>query len=566
MPLQRVKTILRINNLRTNKTVHFSSIKTLFFYFLFIELVSVLAIQGLGYNCFWDDEAETAIIAKNLITMGHLTGWDGRHLCTNRNGNLLDANLRPHHPFAMYLATAASFRMFGCTTRAGRLPFVIFGLMALFLLFQMLRSAYPSLSVFTHYSVALTALSTSYLLYIRQCRYYALCIFFAMLALAFYRHCLKKPRWVMFAGLGASLTALFFSHYLVMICFAASLLVCHLVFHARQWGKKEYASAALWCALLLLPAVGFSIANKVWIRPDAYTGSLAPLQLLARLCLYFRDFDAFGVLPGIVALTGTACAVRLRKKYLEARIFLEFGLFIAAYITIVSIASPQFVKGEWFQNLADMRYMVVLIPLGAVCTGALLSMIHVKTKPLAFLLFCSITCTNVFSLYWTVSKIRLLLPSYVYEITHDYLTPYEAVINFLDKNPRFMNDTIVCIPEYCQEPIQFYLGDKLRMGGLLDENTTLPSAKVRALPAPLFKDAYFPTLIIAFGWWQAQAEAVRYFVRGKYNYVGGPEMSLPVFAVDVTRPELPVHSFSCIRNISPEKALYFFRRIDAPAH
>jgi hypothetical protein len=565
MSIHRANIVSRLKNHLTSENLNFASLKRLFFYVFFIELVALFAFQGLKYNCFWDDEAETAIVAKNLATSGHLSGWDGRHLCAFRNGSILDENFHPRNPIGMYLATAASFRLFGCSTTAGRFPFVVAGLGALFILFWILRTEYPTLPVLARYSVALTGLSTSYLLYIRQCRYYALCIFFALLALALYRASLRKPTWAIFAGLGASLAAFFFSHYLIMICFTVSLLAVHFVFHTRQWGKKDFFRAALACGLVALPIVWFSVLKQVWIRPDMARDAGVPMQILTRLYLNFRDFDAFGVLPGILAIGAVVWAVRYGKKYLEMKPFLEFGLFIAAYMVVLAILSPQLVKVGRFDNLADLRYMVVLIPLGAVCAGALLSIIHNKTKLAAFLLFCTITCTNVLCLRLINPHLRLLLPAYVYEITHDYQTPYEVVTDLLSSNPRFMKDTIVCIPEFSQLPIQFYCGDFLRIGGLLDKNTSLPVSKVRALPAPLFQEDYYPTLIIAFGLTSELKEKLSYFSRGKHKYIGGSRLSLPVHSTDMTRPELPWHSFTRIKNVREQDGLYFFRRIITPA-
>jgi hypothetical protein len=264
-------------------------------------------------------------------------------------------------------------------------------------------------------------------------------------------------------------------------------------------------------------------------------------------------------------LGGIAYAVRNGKKHAETRPFLEFGLFIAVYIIVLSILSPQPVKWAQFEKLADIRYMVALIPLGAICTGAVLSVIHKKMKLLAFFLFCIITCTNLLCLRFINPQPRLLLPAYAYEITHNYKTSYDVVIDFLSEHMSFTNDTIVCTPEYCQLPIQFYCGDFLRIGGLLDEKTSLPISKVRALPAPLFQDSYFPTWIIAFGWSNAMMEKVSYFSRGKYKYVGGPPMRLPVFSDDMTRPELPWHKFTKTDNVSVENEIHFFRRVTLPA-
>ena len=94
-------------------------------------LIAYLAIVRLANTPFWDDEAQVAVVAKNFLATGHLSGWDGRNLLAYCNGALLDDKLRSINPPLDYLVTAASFRLFGTNTWAGRFPFVVAGLAAL---------------------------------------------------------------------------------------------------------------------------------------------------------------------------------------------------------------------------------------------------------------------------------------------------------------------------------------------------------------------------------------------------------------------------------------------------
>ena len=45
-----------------------------------VLVCGALAAVGLGDDAFWDDEANTAIFARNLLATGELSGWDGTNL------------------------------------------------------------------------------------------------------------------------------------------------------------------------------------------------------------------------------------------------------------------------------------------------------------------------------------------------------------------------------------------------------------------------------------------------------------------------------------------------------
>ena len=106
-----------------------------------------LSLARLDNTYFWDDEAQTGIIARNLLSTGRLTGWDGRNLLAIRNGATLDKNLRSSYPPLPFLVTATSFVAFGPSTWAGRLPFVIAGLTGLSIFAFVLRYDFGTMVV-----------------------------------------------------------------------------------------------------------------------------------------------------------------------------------------------------------------------------------------------------------------------------------------------------------------------------------------------------------------------------------------------------------------------------------
>ena len=92
----------------------------------------LLGAWGLTNHAFWDDEAGTALFARNLLATGELTAWDGVNLIGYRQGMQLDENLQnPYAPPLQYYIAAAGFILFGETTFGGRILFLIAGILTL---------------------------------------------------------------------------------------------------------------------------------------------------------------------------------------------------------------------------------------------------------------------------------------------------------------------------------------------------------------------------------------------------------------------------------------------------
>ena len=146
-----------------------------------------LTLTGLDNAYFWDDEARTAIVAKNFLTTGQFTMWDGRNLLAYRGGSGLEPGLRVLHMPFQQLVTALSFRLFGVSTWAGRFPFALAGLSSLLVFVLILREDFGTESWLWVYALGTLALSVNFMLPVRQCRYYALSLLFSSITYYAYR-------------------------------------------------------------------------------------------------------------------------------------------------------------------------------------------------------------------------------------------------------------------------------------------------------------------------------------------------------------------------------------------
>jgi len=92
---------------------------------------AVLAFMGLGNHAFWDDEANTALFARNLLDHGALTAWDGTNVAASARGAELDERLvNVLHAAACSNTGGAAWR-YRLDTVGGRVVFVLMGLAAL---------------------------------------------------------------------------------------------------------------------------------------------------------------------------------------------------------------------------------------------------------------------------------------------------------------------------------------------------------------------------------------------------------------------------------------------------
>jgi 4-amino-4-deoxy-L-arabinose transferase-like glycosyltransferase len=171
-------------------------------------LIAWLALAALDQTPLWDDEAQVGIFARNLLETGHLSAWDGRNFYGYRNGSILyPTTLDINQPPLMFWVAAGSFAVLGDTTWAARLPFALFGLLALGLFAAEARRAFPG-GVWVYASASM-GLSVTFLLNIRQCRYYAAALLFIVLVHRAHRACLRRGRWGDFALLALAATLLF---------------------------------------------------------------------------------------------------------------------------------------------------------------------------------------------------------------------------------------------------------------------------------------------------------------------------------------------------------------------
>jgi 4-amino-4-deoxy-L-arabinose transferase-like glycosyltransferase len=197
-----------------------------------LVLITVIAVAallcgiGIGKNPFWDDEAETALVARGIVEYGSRSAWTGENVVAFRGGFDLDDHLvQVSVPPLQYYLTAASFLVFGEGTVSGRFPFLLAGILTLWLVHRW-TATYLGPDFPSWLPSLLLALNVPFLLFIAQCRYYALVMMFTAALLWGWaeigRH--ARPALICVGG-GAAIVGLFEANYMDAAALAVACAV-----------------------------------------------------------------------------------------------------------------------------------------------------------------------------------------------------------------------------------------------------------------------------------------------------------------------------------------------------
>ena len=340
-----------------------------------IGVVSVIiVIPQLGDIYLWMDEAETAVLGKNILTYGYPRMYDGRNLMSYypplHNEDYVEVVL----PWLQYYVSAASFGLLGIDTFTARLPFALLGIASLIFFPFLVRRLTQDRWVFIVAPLLLTGW-IPFLLYFRQCRYYGLVIFCTLWVLWAYLCLGEKRKWATVHLVIASIL-LFHSHYVVCAGTLIGLGMHWLVLYRDRISIQTIAKAT---TIFLLFTVPWILYTEFWTH-DYTWFSIRKLfvftgTLTAKL---FHDFappllvSAFAFL-----LIDKRCkfwfATCLAGGISMAGVILNLTGFpiITACLVLASIA-----KGILFLLKTPVHrelHIIWLVPAGVILTLSLLS-------------------------------------------------------------------------------------------------------------------------------------------------------------------------------------------------
>src|SRR5262249_2354985 len=132
-----------------------------------LALGAVLIFWNLGERYLWQDEAETALLAKSILLTGLPTACDGKNVISQE----LSREFGPDYlwrwsPWLQFYLAAGSFALFGPNTLSARLPFAVLGLLAIPLTYWLARRFLGCVNI-ARLSSLILATSVPFLLHTR---------------------------------------------------------------------------------------------------------------------------------------------------------------------------------------------------------------------------------------------------------------------------------------------------------------------------------------------------------------------------------------------------------------
>lgn len=358
---------------------------------------ALLLLWRLDVPLLWQDEAETANVARGLLRSGYPTplldepAEDGRgHLVTQQAGrDALRIGGRlvwSWHPWPQHYLAAAGLALFGHGTWQARLPFALVALASV-PLFYLWRLRSGDGFAFATVATGIFAASPTFVLFARQCRYYPL-LFLGGLGAVWSYGRLARSGWRAAAGLGLALALVFYANPLTGVALAAGF-AAHGAWRCR---RRELGLAPLFGALAL-----FTLLAVPWLALVALSDVRPPaLGAGERVGLLVSQVwrIQYALLPLVLwpALAWTAWRDR-RTAGTDARndrqIASEIGLLgvlLAVSWVVVTLQAP----------LGTARYMLPLWPLAAVATAAVWRLLHRRSAAAGGVFLSLLLLTDLF--------------------------------------------------------------------------------------------------------------------------------------------------------------------------
>ncbi|HEV2455718.1 MAG TPA: hypothetical protein VGY98_15745 [Verrucomicrobiae bacterium] len=423
-----------------------------------------LAFCNLDGRLFWADEAENAVLAKNIVKFGVPKVDDGlNHI--SLHGDRFDERdgVWTWSPWLPEYVTAASFVVFGETTWDGRAPFAFIGWLAVAVLGVAAWKIYRSHRV-TLAAMLLLGTSEVFLLHIRQCRYYSITVFAEILLFCGIYKMLTKSK--MGGGcILAALTLQFYCNYTIAAANIPLLLV--LAWNLFREEKSLVLPVMVSLGILFVLTAPWLLYSEVWRQ-----GAAEPHDPWFKTLWFYLVQFHFYFLPWCVVLlpvygwlskrfsNSPVCQVSAGDP--DVRFKFESYLVLLPFLyTPVLLIMP----GGY------LRYLLPILPPVCLLVAVWLFR-YVRWTVVAVGLLVVQCVSNVFSVatnpFHRQIPLRLPLVEFVFGMLSPYQDRFSDVLDYFQKHAKPGETVVSANPEF---PLMFY--------------TRLKIVNARLSPSPL---------------------------------------------------------------------------------
>lgn len=402
-----------------------------------------LLFYHLDNHLLWGDEAETAVLAKNVLQFGVPQTFDGtNYILLHGTVDETRSHVWVWSPWMQNYLAASSFMLFGPTTWAARAPFALIGW------FSMLLLAFTAWKIYQNHWVTLAAVallggSEIFLLHARQCRYYSISVFAEILLVsAAYEILTARRRGIWLVALALILQ--FYSNYIIAVANVPPLLC--LAWMLRQQGKAAVFGIATALGVWVVAILPWLLYAHPWGQSNAMGHEnyfVKALEYLAQIHFLFVPL-CFLLLP-VLGLFSKA-----QESMKEPDIIKQWERFILLLLPLyflVVLLAPGFY----------LRYQLPLLPLMCLLAAAWVFR-YVPWRALAVGLVVAQIMSNVFSLATAFPfrhgrELRFPPVEFVRGLATPYTDRFADVLSFFQTHAQSGRRVLSFDPEF---PLIFY--------------------------------------------------------------------------------------------------------------
>jgi len=431
--------------------------------FIFLLIVSaVLIFTHLGLASLWEDEAETALVAQTIPVCGIPKITDGTNYFYQEHGKQVGyGDIWAWTPWLAFYVVATSTQLLGTSQWVLRFPFALAGFLTIIFTFR------SSIKLFGRQTALLSTLllisSVPFLLYVRQCRYYALVILGTLWAMDSLVHLKREQKWFNFS-LFCALFIVFHANYISWFSLLGSISV-FAFFPVMTRFRKEILTTLSLAVLVNLP--WFLLFKPLHEKMRDFDVGV----LIETIIFYVESMNHY-VIPFALLLFIPLVLRVLPKKQNEAVLSRDQITWIY-FLIILMIATIFF---SLLGPAPVFRYLVGIIPISILLFSVLLMKLWQRSKMTASLIILVFIFSNFFHIFFYSSaahifpfssrhlkgKLTLPLISYIQELIHP---PHGSVKKIADYLNLHASSKDLVIATYGDLPLKFYTGLRV-IGGL----------------------------------------------------------------------------------------------------
>jgi len=477
--------------------------------FLIAFVGACLILPRLGEQRLWQDEAQSALLARTVIDTGVPRGHSGSNSLSQEDGAEFGKSDVWHwHPWLFFYLVALSFKCFGQTTFAARLPSALFGIALLLLTYGFVKKRWrsPNLGLL---AAAILGSNVTFVLLSRQCRFYTLSAFLALWALDAYFDTLDlKPNapYSLFASLVLLLHTFHFFY---------AVVVAALIFHA-VWPARKSSRTALWAILL---SFAINLPWMLWFRTLAFFSHHSPSSTRSFQISFLVDRGEQFILSFVQQAVGlpwfmTALLLFivdwrqipfLRQKRAQDKELALIGIFVITQLVLATVLAPA----------PYIRYLTCILAPGAVLAALVVRKVFRWNRSLGIALLLVGIGSRPIALY-------------AYEMAFGAQGTVDWLVEFFEQHGR---PNEVVLTNYEDMPLKFYTPMRV-IGGLSGEDL---SAARQADWLVLLQHVYSSS---------KRAERIPQFVTNQLKQEDYEEIRSPFpDSMQQNREELAAHAF-----------------------